>query len=62
MPAGHFPRGPGERLRHGGAAGTAAQHHDYQAWSGNDRRLPELLASLEVFGAAAFEADPRWDR
>jgi predicted PurR-regulated permease PerM len=27
-PAGHFPRGPGERLRHGRAAGAAAQHHD----------------------------------
>ena len=27
-PAGHFPRGLGERLRHGRAAGAAAQHHD----------------------------------
>ena len=38
------------------------QHRDYQAWVDNDRRLRELLARLEVLGAAAFEADPRWNR
>jgi hypothetical protein len=35
------------------------QHHDYQAWVDNDRRLRELLARLEALGAAALEADPR---
>ena len=35
---------------------------DYQAWIDNDRRLRELLAQLEALGAAAFEADPRWNR
>ena len=38
------------------------QHHDYQAWIDNDRRLHELLARLEALGSAAFEADPRWER
>src|SRR6266699_3890604 len=38
------------------------QHHDYQAWIDNDRRLRELLARLEARGAAALEADPRWQR
>jgi hypothetical protein len=38
------------------------QHHDYQAWISNDRRLRELLARLEALGTAAFEADPRWQR
>jgi hypothetical protein len=38
------------------------QQHDYQAWIDNDRRLHELLARLEALGAAALEADPRWDR
>jgi hypothetical protein len=38
------------------------QHHDYQAWIDNDRRLRELLARLEALGAAALEADPRWQR
>ncbi len=28
----------------------------------NDRRLHELLTQLEALGAAAFEADPRWER
>ncbi len=41
---------------------TADQHHDYQAWIDNDRRLRELLARLEALGTAAFEADPRWKR
>ena len=36
------------------------QHHDYQAWIDNDRRLRELLTRLEALGAAALEADPRW--
>ncbi len=36
------------------------QHHDYQAWIDNDRRLRELLARLEALGAAALDADPRW--
>jgi hypothetical protein len=39
---------------------SAEQHHDYQAWIDNDRRLRELLARLEALGAAALEADPRW--
>jgi hypothetical protein len=41
---------------------SADQHRDYQAWIDNDRRLHELLTRLEALGAAAFEADPRWDR
>ena len=39
---------------------SAEQHHDYQTWIDNDRRLRELLARLEALGAAALEADPRW--
>jgi hypothetical protein len=39
---------------------SAEQYHDYQAWTDNDRRLRELLARLEALGAAALEADPRW--
>ena len=38
------------------------QHRDYQPWIDNDRRLHELLTRLEALGAAAFEADPRWER
>jgi hypothetical protein len=38
------------------------QHHDYATWIGNDRRLRELLTQLETLGAAALEADPRWQR
>ncbi len=38
------------------------QHHDYQAWIDNDRRLRDLLARLEALGAAALEADPRGQR
>jgi hypothetical protein len=41
---------------------SADQHHDYQAWIDNDRRLRELLARLEALGTAALEADPRWNR
>ena len=41
---------------------SPAQREDYQAWIDNDRRLHELLAQLEALGAAAFEADPRWER
>jgi hypothetical protein len=41
---------------------TADQHRDYQAWIDNDRRLRDLLARLEALGAAAFDADPRWER
>jgi hypothetical protein len=41
---------------------TASQHHDYQAWIDNDRRLRELLAQLEALGTAALEADPRSQR
>ncbi|HTT55454.1 MAG TPA: DUF6788 family protein, partial [Streptosporangiaceae bacterium] len=41
---------------------SADQHRDYQAWVDNDRRLRELLARLEALGAAAFDADPRWER
>jgi hypothetical protein len=41
---------------------TPDQHHDYQPWIDNDRRLRDLLARLEALGTAAFEADPRWDR
>jgi hypothetical protein len=36
------------------------QHDDYQAWVDNDRRLRELLARLETLGAAALDADLRW--
>src|SRR5512140_1811228 len=39
-----------------------AQHHDYQAWIDNDRRLRDLLARLEALGAAALEAQPRRPR
>jgi hypothetical protein len=38
------------------------QHHDYQAWIDNDRRLRDLLARLEALGAAALETDPRLPR
>src|SRR6266705_413116 len=38
------------------------QHHDYPTWIDNDRRLRELLTRLETLGAAALEADPRWQR
>ena len=41
---------------------SADQHQDYQPWIDNDRRLRELLARLEALGAAALEADPRWER
>ena len=41
---------------------SPGQHHDYQAWIDNDRRLRDLLARLEALGAAALEADPRWQR
>jgi hypothetical protein len=41
---------------------SAEQHHDYQNWIDNDRRLRDLLARLEALGAAAFEADPRWQQ
>jgi hypothetical protein len=41
---------------------SPAQREDYQAWIDNDRRLRELLARLEALGAAALEADPRWQR
>ena len=41
---------------------SADQHRDYQAWIDNDRRLRELLARLEALGAAALDADPRWQR
>jgi len=41
---------------------SADQHRDYQPWIDNDRRLRELLARLESLGAAAFDADPRWQR
>jgi hypothetical protein len=41
---------------------STGQHHDYQAWIDNDRRLHELLTRLEALGAEAFEADPRWER
>src|SRR5881398_2833194 len=39
-----------------------SQHRDYQAWIDNDRRLHDLLARLEALGAAAFDADHRWER
>jgi len=38
------------------------QRQDYQAWVDNDRRLRDLLARLEALGAAALDADPRWQR
>jgi hypothetical protein len=38
------------------------QQHDYQAWIDNDRQLRDLLTRLESLGAAALEADPRWQR
>jgi hypothetical protein len=38
------------------------QHHDYQPWIDNDRRLHELLTRLEALGTEALEADPRWER
>ena len=41
---------------------SPGQQHDYQAWIDNDRRLRDLLARLEALGAAALEADPRWQR
>ncbi len=41
---------------------SSEQHHDYQAWIGNDRRLRDLLARLEALGAAALDADPRGQR
>jgi hypothetical protein len=41
---------------------TADQHHDYQPWIDNDRRLHELLARLEALGTAAVDADPRGKR
>jgi hypothetical protein len=41
---------------------SAEQHHDYQAWIGNDRRLRELITQLETLGTAALEADPRGHR
>src|ERR1700733_12373392 len=39
-----------------------SQHRDYQPWIANDRRLHEQLSRLEALGAAALEADPRWER
>jgi hypothetical protein len=44
------------------AIASSDQHRDYQPWIDNDRRLHELLDQLEALGAAAFEADPRWER
>jgi Family of unknown function (DUF6788) len=41
---------------------TPDQQRDYQPWIDNDRRLRELLTRLEALGAAALEADPRWNR
>src|SRR6266404_7770073 len=41
---------------------SPGQRCDFQAWIDNDRRLRELLARLEALGAAALEADPRWQR
>jgi hypothetical protein len=40
---------------------SPAQREDYQAWVDNDRRLRDLLSQLEELGAAAFDADPRWE-
>src|SRR5258708_15532991 len=41
---------------------SPGQHHDYQAWIDNDRRLRELLARPEALRAAALAADPRWQQ
>jgi Family of unknown function (DUF6788) len=41
---------------------SPAQREDYQAWIDNDRRLRDLLGQLEELGAAALDADPRWQR
>src|SRR6266852_4576980 len=41
---------------------SPGQHRDYQAWIDNDRRLRELLTRLEALGAAALDADPRWQQ
>ena len=41
---------------------SPGQHHDYQAWIDNDRRLRDLLARLEALGTAALDADPRWQQ
>jgi hypothetical protein len=41
---------------------SAAQREDYQEWIDNDRRLRDLLSQLEELGAAALDADPRWQR
>jgi hypothetical protein len=41
---------------------SPAQREDYQAWIDNDRKLRDLLAQLEELGAAALDADPRWQR
>ena len=41
---------------------SPADREDYQAWIDNDRRLRDLLARLEALGAAALDADPRWER
>jgi uncharacterized protein DUF6788 len=41
---------------------SSEQRQDYQAWVDNDRRLRDLLARLEALGAAALDADPRWQR
>jgi hypothetical protein len=41
---------------------SAEQHHDYQTWISNDRRLRELIGELETLGTAALEADPRLHR
>lgn len=38
---------------------NADQHHDYQPWVDNSRRLRELITRLEALGIAALEADPR---
>src|ERR1700689_1070143 len=37
------------------------QHHDYQPWIDNDRRLHELLTQLETLGTEAVKAAPGWD-
>ena len=34
----------------------------YAPWSGNHRRLRELVAELEALSLAIAEADPRWNR
>jgi hypothetical protein len=41
---------------------SPAQREDYQTWIDNDRKLRDLLAQLEELGAAALDADPRWQR